>query len=298
MESVPPDHRPLLDDMRQRLINIENKVNELLNGRRNDKPSLPNFATELVSLPNPQLQKYARKILSLVRPRDVVGKTLVRKGRDFDGGYVMLNDRLENATVYSLGISDDVSWDLDMAKLGCEVFQYDHTIERFPLDHPKFHSFKIGICERPSDNPVMKTIDELIEINNHRDENDIILKMDIEGGEWKVFEAMAESTLTRFSQIILELHWITVLDDTNHLRRLITALEKLNKTHQLIHLHANNYGRVAFVGGTLLPDSLEVAYVRKEDHTFSECKKIFPTELDMPCNHNAADVYLGPMGQV
>jgi hypothetical protein len=294
--TMEPNHEPLLAELRERLVHIEDKMDRALYERDKDKQIIPAITPEIVNMPNPRLQIFARQIFSLLRPQDAVGKRLVRKGRDFDGGYIMLDHALENATAYSLGINDDASWDLDMAMLGCDVFQYDHTIDKFPIAHPKFHSFRVGICELPTDDPNLKTIDELIRINKHPDHRDMILKMDIEGAEWKVLEYISETTLARFSQIVLELHLLSHVDDIHRLRRILNGLEKLNRTHQVIHVHANNCGRIALVAGVLLPDSLEVTLVRKTDHSFSECRKIFPTELDMPCNHAAADFFLGALG--
>jgi hypothetical protein len=287
-----------LTELRDRLVNIENKINDVLKVRNDSALISPSIIPEIVNIPNPQLQPYAKRILTLVRPRDVVGSRLVRKGRDFDGGYVMLDHGLENVTAYSMGIGDDVSWDLDMAMLGCDVYQYDHTIDRFPLDHPRFPSFKVGICERPTDDPILRTIDELIEINGHQNQRDLIMKMDIEGAEWKVFEALSQGILAQFSQIVFEAHGLIHLDHTSHLRRFMMVLAKLNQTHQIIHVHANNWGRIAVVAGVFLPDGLELTYVRRVDHTFSECKKTFPTEIDMPNNHAAADYFLGALGQI
>jgi hypothetical protein len=86
------------------------------------------------------------------------------------------------------------------------------------------------------------------------------------------------------------------IDETFHVRRFVNALETLNRTHQLVHLHANNCGGLILAGGVILPETFEVTYVRRRDHTFIPCTKVFPTELDMPCNHAAADYFLGAIG--
>jgi hypothetical protein len=68
----------------------------------------------------------------------------VRMGKKFDGGYVMLDsfNRQNVDAAYSFGIDNDVSWDLDMARRGIDVFMFDHTISKLPRDHTKFHFFK------------------------------------------------------------------------------------------------------------------------------------------------------------
>jgi hypothetical protein len=74
----------------------------------------------------------ALSVLRPLRPHRVDGLDKVRLGRFFDGGYVMLDAFDGVLAAYSLGINDDVSWDLDMAARGVPVFQYDHTIEAPP----------------------------------------------------------------------------------------------------------------------------------------------------------------------
>ena len=70
---------------------------------------------------------------------DVLGAKYRRVGRDFDGGYVMLDDFSSQKfdAAYSFGINDDVSWDEAMAALGMDIFMYDHTIEKLPKQGKK-----------------------------------------------------------------------------------------------------------------------------------------------------------------
>jgi hypothetical protein len=81
------------------------------------------------SLMNPEKVKstttYRRcaEIVSLLSPMDIDSGRYVRVGKDYDGGYVML-DNFQREMVdaaYSFGISDDVSWDEYIAKSGIEV---------------------------------------------------------------------------------------------------------------------------------------------------------------------------------
>lgn len=237
----------------------------------------------------------ARQILSFLRPMDVSGKRLIRKGKPHDGGYVMVDSGLESVIVYSLGINDDVSWDLDMAALGCEIYQYDHTIDRLPQDHPKFHWFKTGIAAQPSADGVLQPLGDLIDRNGHAGYRDMILKMDIEGFEWGVFGAMSSAHIEQFSQIVLELHTLA-LAGPDLQSKIVSTLEKLYASHQPVHIHANNHGFFGFVGGVPIADTVEVTYVRRADHTFTECRKVFPTEMDMPCRWDVPDFFLGAMG--
>lgn len=257
-----------------------------------------NKITNIKICTNLAIRENALRILRLLKPCDAIEGDMIRVGRDYDGGYIMLDKGLDHVNAYSLGIGDDVSWDLQMAYRGCVVFQYDHTIERLPIEHENFRWSKIpiGRSEVPSDN--IKTIAELIDNNSHGSNNDLILKMDIEGGEWFALEEVRSEILVQFSQIVIEFHWLTNLHDVNLLRRFICVLEKLNLTHQVVHVHANNYSSIAYIEGVIMPDSLEVTYVRKSDCEFKPSYKVYPTTLDMPCDSNSGDIFLGALGLI
>ena len=243
--------------------------------------------------PDLQSGQMAKKVLSLLSPMDVINGSLVRRGRQNDGGYVMLNSPTENVIAYSLGIGDDVSWDLDMAAAGCTVYQYDRSVASPPVTHPSFRWFKLMIGTTTANDTI--TIADAISRNGHDRCDNIVLKMDIENAEWDVLQLTDDRTLSRFSQIIVECHcfypnisaWIS---------KIIAVLHKLNNTHQVIHLHGNNNGRLGLMGGVVIPETFEVTYARRSDHEFTECKRVFPTPLDNPCRADAPDYYLGPLG--
>ena len=192
----------------------------------------------------------------------------IRTGRENDGGYVMANCFEGVKTAYSLGICDDVSWDKDMTERNIDVFMYDHTIENLPEENLRFHFFKCGISEKSEG--MFKTLDDLISENGHENDNNMILKMDIEGGEWDVIKKT--EALPKFSQITIELHGLCRSAD----ERIVRCLEKLAKTHVPVHIHANNCSDVCFFGDIMLPDALEITYLRRSDFKFSENTRLLP----------------------
>lgn len=92
------------------------------------------------------MYRYASMLHEILRLHDPVGNgKFIRIGGENDGGYVMWKPLSDNNIAYSFGISDDVSWDLQMVNLGYEVYQYDHTIDALPIQNKHFHYKKIGI---------------------------------------------------------------------------------------------------------------------------------------------------------
>jgi hypothetical protein len=227
---------------------------------------------------------------------DVPAVGFVRLGRNTDGGYVQLDDGGKTHAVYSIGIGGDVSWDAAMADCGIEIWQYDHTVAGPPQTHPRFHFQPLGVAAVPSADGTLRTLASLIVENGHAGRRDLILKIDIEGGEWDVFASMPAEQLEQFSQIVLEFHDLHRLNEADRIWRVLEVLTHLHRTHQSVHVHANNWGTMVTIGGITLPDVIEVTYARRSDHTFIQCHRIFPTPLDFPNNPERADLFLGVIG--
>ena len=62
---------------------------------------------------------------------------------------------------------------------------YDHTIKSLPYENPRFHWKQIGLCGIKTKNNKLKNLEQLILENGHLNEENMILKLDIEGWEWE-----------------------------------------------------------------------------------------------------------------
>lgn len=230
-------------------------------------------------------------MLSLLKPKSVPGIPLVRVGRDMDGGYVMLDSGLDRVPCYNFGIAQETSWDADMVKRGCQVLQYDHTVDSSPaltdksLGFSVFH--KIGVGAVASDDGPIETIGNLLRQNNHLERDDLIMNMDIEGCEWDILNSVDEDHIRCFFQIVIELH--NILTPT---KDKISAIEKLLSTHTPIHVHGNNCGRIE----NGMPDTLEVTLIRSDMFILTECNDTFPRVLDRPNTPVRPDYFLGKIG--
>ncbi|SEH25224.1 Methyltransferase FkbM domain-containing protein [Selenomonas sp. KH1T6] len=231
-----------------------------------------------------------RSLLQVKRPSAKSGR-LIRTGNANDGGYVMLDNMDGSKVAYSIGICDDVTWDSFMAERGFDVYMYDHTIEGLPEENPRFHWQKIGLGGiYDEQHPELRTLPMLLEDNGHLGQKHMILKMDIEGAEWSCFSNLEEAYLEQFDQILLELH------DMNDLSRhdeMLEVLAKLNKTHQLVHIHGNNCDVYTMVKGMVMPNFIEVTYLKRDLYDFEEWDGCFPDELDFANNQLWPDIFLG-----
>ena len=235
--------------------------------------------------------QHIQQIRSLF-PLKGVGSTkgFVRVGRAHDGGYVMFDDFEDRKIAYSFGIADDVSWDMGIAERGLDVYMYDHTIEGLPSVHPRFHFSRIGLAAEGESAVYLKSLPELLRGNGHSNQYGMILKMDIEGAEWDVLGSLDEDTLNHFSQIVVEFHALIIPTNAEKIQ---AAMERLNRTHQLIHVHANNYGTYLQLGGAVLPELIEGTYLLREEYTFVDRPNDDSWQLDSANNPYVPDVFLG-----
>lgn len=239
-------------------------------------------------------QNKAEQLLYLLRPMDISSFSLERYGsRGEDGGYVTVNEFCKDSIVYSFGIGTDCSWEYAVAEKNLDIFMYDHTIDQLPMDHKNFHFFKVGIADKEGyDNfGKVNTFENLIRENGHQECHNIILKIDVGGAEFDSFLATPETTLEQFSQIIVEFHQLNDLT-----QKKLAVLKKINKTHQIVHLHGNNCSYACNIDGIFMPNDLEVTYVRRAAHDFSVCRDFFPRKIDCPNNANNVEIQLGYCG--
>jgi hypothetical protein len=225
-----------------------------------------------------RIQKGILGVIEGLRPMGSQSLGLVRIGNpEGDGGYVMLDCFQSTNVAYSLGIGSDVSWDLALAERGGTIFQYDYSIERPPIEHPCFHFFRIAVSGKHR--PGSKTISEILIDNGHADVTDIILKMDIEGSEWDLFDLMDRSELLKFRQISCELHDVA---SPKHLARTLRVLNKICSDFYCVHLHANNAQSLKDLYGLQIPNLLEATFVRKSDMPGDVVPGSMRRDLDRP----------------
>ncbi len=213
-----------------------------------------------------------------------------RVGNEYDGGYVVASPLSRNKICYSIGISDDVSFDKDMVRNGYEIYQYDHTIKRLPETNEHFHWKKIGLTGNKGEADNLETLSQMINSNGHTDESGMFLKMDVEQCEWDVFNTIDSETLSKFDQIAIELHVINHIKNPDYI---ISGLRKLTENHSVIHVHGNNWDIVSYVGDLITPDTIEVTLVKNDLYELQESNVILPRLLDRPNVQSVSEVILG-----
>lgn len=205
----------------------------------------------------------------------VVVFTKIRIGNKGDGGYVVLKELCEKTVeVYSYGIGNDVSFELDFVQRypNTKFFLFDPTIPALPQEHKNFNFIKRGMpqaCFSPG----------FESVKPHS-----ILKMDIEWNEWEALEIMGVDVLKKFDQLLIEFHLFSlealpgntyssyfniVLSrfadkvDRDLFIRYTKVLQMITDHFYIFHIHANNSLPKKKIAWNEIPSLLEVSFVRK-----------------------------------
>lgn len=237
---------------------------------------------------NDETQRRVAEILKLLTPKAAREAKKIRLGNANDGGYICL-DYFDNMTsAVSLGISDDVSWDLDVAARGVKIFQYDHTVDGPPVGHDQFNFHKIKVATQ--DGPQATSLDSIVSKNHISAPGSSFLKMDIEGDEWDVFLSTSDETLDKFSQIVCELHDLHLIVNDDFHKKVIQTLNKLTQKFEVTHIHGNNYAPLLISPGLCaIPQVIEVSFANRKLFSFTESREHLPGPLDAPCNPACID---------
>ena len=212
-----------------------------------------------------------------------------RIGRLRDGGYVIADLPGKYNLLIAGGVSDDISFEEAMMDEhpGLICFAFDGTVSTLPPTNKP-----INFVRKNLGNANTNTLTNLQEYFTMAD--DIFFKIDIEGHEFRVLPGIIESgAISKIKQMVVEIH--SPADIHRHInyyspelqcleyKDMFNLIAQINKTHTLIHFHANNCCAMQRVGDCDLPHVFELTFIRND---FVEEKvrntQSLPTEFDRP----------------
>lgn len=195
----------------------------------------------------------------------------LRLGKDYDGGYIIADVPGVNYNILLAGgIARDISFEVDfIKKYGVNCVAFDGTIDKLPKENSKIEFVKKNIGFENTDK--ITNLHYLIDTNER-----IFVKMDIEGGEIPWITSLSEEQVGRFDQIVMEFH-------RPFSNKEIGVFDKINKSHYLIHFHANNCRGTRVHKDVVIPNIFECTYLHKK--YFDEPPQLntdsIPGKLDM-----------------
>lgn len=192
-----------------------------------------------------------------------VSLNLTRIGDDGDGAYLMPNILEDVSHCFSPGVSDIANFEAELSKTyGIKSFMADASVSQPPFFDENFDFIKKFIGSRTYDDFI--TLSDWMNSSLDGTERDLILQMDIEGGEYDVLTFESEAILNRFSVMLFEFHSLQGIFDRNFLKMITAIFEKIYSNFSICHVHPNNCCGIASQNGISVPKVIEVTFIRKD----------------------------------
>lgn len=230
------------------------------------------------------------RFLASVRPVRTEHK-LIRIGGETDGGYLVPDDLEGVRTCFSPGVAATADFEEACARRGIRSLMADYSVEGPPVSNPLFSFEKkyLGAW----DDEVFTTLESWIG-RNAPGESDMILQMDIEGGEYPVLLSTSRATLRRFRTIVIEFHSLELIAERFGLQQIALAFGQLTQDFDVVHTHVNNATAALRYKGFDLPPLMEFTFHRKDRSTRRSTATDFPHALDRSNIPGRRDAVLPP----
>jgi hypothetical protein len=236
------------------------------------------FLGHLVWLEPPSKLNEVEALINQLIPV-AIKQPLLRIGGKADGGYLMPDDFKGTVAVISPGVSNEVSFDSEMAKLGKNIYMVDGSVAGPPISNPKFYFQKKFLDVFENENNIR--LDSLSKSIKEKNIGDQILQMDIEGAEYRVLLDTSDETLKNFRIMVIEFHHLDRMYANFPLGIIRSTFQKLLRSHYLVHIHPNNICQPRVHKNIKIPPVMEFTFYRKDRAEIDINKKlVFPHPLD------------------
>lgn len=218
---------------------------------------------------------------------------LVRMGKDHDGGYIISDRSVGTADgMLSFGVNDDWSFDQhwQTRKPQDKIHAYDGTVSPTKMSDAlqrSYQQFFGGPAEHFPVNVASTTglgqasfDDAMIRMNRDR----VFIKMDIEGGEWQLTDAILGHS-NHITGMVIEFH------TTDRLRELfLRTIARYQEQFHVIHIHPNTSCPLAL---DHFPTVIEISFLNRDLWSVTEIRyECHLPDLDQSNVPNTDDVAL------
>jgi hypothetical protein len=225
-----------------------------------------------------------KELLSSFSPFELEGG-LTRVGPMGDGGYLVPAQAFDIDALLSPGVAGSVDFELEYANNSINCFLIDASVDGPPKGHQRFNFQKKFLGPRTEG--VFISLEDWL-VQSEVSGSNLALQMDIEGAEFEVITSTPDDLWKRFKYIAIEFHDMHLIWEKNRFDLVASAMAKLNKTHFICHLHANNYGLPVIFEEVQLSTSLEITFARRSSYRILGPAPL-PHRLDSPNNPNLRD---------
>jgi len=221
------------------------------------------------------------KLLELIRtlrPR-CCPVPLIRIGGDADGGYLVPDDLGGIEYCFSPGVNVTADFENALAERGIRSFLADFSVTSPPIMRPEFVFDRKYIGA--DDDETFMTLGSWKQKYLPGYGGEMILQMDIEGGEYEVLLSTPVALLARFRVIVLELHHLQRLFDPFAFSIMQACFQKLLRGFYVVHSHPNNCSGVVARRGIEIPDVMEMTLYSRARGAPGAYRDDFPHPLDV-----------------
>jgi hypothetical protein len=200
-----------------------------------------------------------------LKPYQIRSSNLIRVGPKTDGGYIIDRRILNKSKILiACGLNDDWEFERDYLKKNqkTQINAYDHTVnKRFWLSRFKKDIISLLLFKKLKINKILdvfkyldyrlffrnnnKHFEKKIVFKKRNDNettipdilanyNEIFLKVDIEGDEYKILNDIKRNS-SKIIFLVIEFH-----DVDKNIKKIKNFIKKLDL--KIIHIHGNNYG--------------------------------------------------------
>lgn len=209
----------------------------------------------------------------------------IRLGKDNDGGYIICDiPDIKYDVFLSGGILNDISFEEDFCNKypNVKCYAHDGTIKNIKIKNNNviFVRKNIGAINN-------KITTDLTSFIDNESIKDIFIKMDIEGGEINWLSNLSIEQIDKFSQIVIEFHHPYSTKEIN-------VFDKLERTHVLVHFHANNCCGIRSLDEIIVPNVFECTYINKKYYKIEQKynEETIPSNIDMKNVLTKDEIYL------
>jgi hypothetical protein len=203
---------------------------------------------------------------NILKPFKSNNQNLLRVGPKKDGGYI-IDKRIikKSKTIVTCGLNDDWEFEKHYLRINpkSKVIAYDHTVnKKFWMERFKKDFLALILLKKININKILdvfKYIDyklffkknihiskKVVLLKKNKNEisikeildkkKNIILKIDIEGDEYKILNTINKEQ-NKINLLIIEFHNIS--KNISNIKKFLS-----NSKFKIIHIHANNYGGI------------------------------------------------------
>lgn len=187
---------------------------------------------------------------------------LIRIGGENDGGYLHPNLLDSISYCFSPGIAYTASFEKELSdRYKIKSFMADASVKQAPMldDNFEFIPKFLGTYTKNE----FITLSDWIRQSKVTDKKKI-LQMDIEGAEFDVLLYESVETLSSFSTLTIEFHFMERMFQKDFLRMLNIIFDKIYKNFFICHVHPNNCCGIYSLNGVDVPRVMEVTFIRND----------------------------------